>query len=251
MCWIDKLTIDDIISQPIPIANILTDSFYYPSCGFDGGIVKDCNTKARDFNIQSFIYSDYATGQEAFEKMQNTFVGYQILGSRNVTQAELTPSGWQPHLPPNFNKNEYLQYKEEWKKPFANWTVYERNEDKTELHGPKRFSVLYIGGEGVATFQALYWTHKISPKAIAIIQPGTAFGLNWTNFTKKDGHLAWAVNNNPAGLPNYIYYGGYTWIGNFNSDFDWENYNQIRKIEYYYTDITRYSAVYIYERKLS
>ena len=115
MCWIDKLTIDDIISQPIPIVNILTDSFYYPSCGFDGGIVKDCNTKARDFNIQSFIYSDYATGQEAFEKMQNTFVGYQILGSRNVTQVELTPSGWQPHLPPNFNKNEYLQYKEEWK----------------------------------------------------------------------------------------------------------------------------------------
>jgi hypothetical protein len=25
---------------------------------------------------------------------------------------------------------------------------------------PERFSLLYIGGEGVATYQALYWTHR-------------------------------------------------------------------------------------------
>ena len=231
MHWINKLSKEDIKSQPIPIVNLLMDSFYYPSSGFDGGIVKDCNTKARDLNIQSFIYCDYATGNEAFDKMQNTFVGYQVFESKTVKQEELTPTGWRPQLPPNFNKNEYLQYKEDWKKPFANWTVYEREADKTELHGPERFSVLYIGGEGIATFQALYWTHKISPKAIAIIQPGTAFGLNWTNFSNKDGHLAWVINNNPAGQPQYIYYGGY---GKNYTDLDWQNYTEIRLISPYY-----------------
>lgn len=230
MSYLDTITKQKIETELLPISEILQDSLYYPSCGFDGGVVKDCNTIGRDFRICNFIYCDYARGIQAFSEMQNTFIGYHILGSRSVRRSELIPAGWIPSIPPNFDLAEYQRYKDEWK-PFIHWTVYERDESRVEDHGPKRFSLLYLGGEGVATYQALYWTNKTCPKALAIIQPGNGFGHNWTNFKDKNASLAWVVYNNPAGIPQIIYYGGY--CGPYD-DFDWSEYAELRIINSYY-----------------
>lgn len=228
--WLESLTAEEIQSGTLPLAQLLQDSFYYPSCGFDGGIVKDCNTLGRSFGIQSFVYCDYATGEEAFMEMQNSFLGYHVLSSRPLQAQELTPNGWVPQFPPKVSLHNYQKYKNSWK-PFGHWTVYQRNEDRDESLGPRRFSLLYIGGEGVATYQALYWSNGQHPKALAIIQPGTGFGLNWTDFRKKDYPLHWVVKNNPFGVPELVYFGGY---GNGYDHFSWEEYEPIRKIRPYY-----------------
>ena len=227
---LDIITKQQIEFGEFPLQELLKDSFYYPSCGFDGGIVRDCNTIGRELKIVSFIYCDYATGEQAFREEHNTFLGYSILGSRSVKHSELTPNGWFPQFPRNFNLQYYQRYKDTWQ-PFINWTVYERNENRGDEHGPKRFSLLYLGGEGVATYQALFWSNKTWPKALAIIQPGTGFGLNWTDFRDRNGALAWVVNNNPAGQPETIYYGGY---GQGYDDFEWDNYTEQRIINPYY-----------------
>lgn len=232
MSWLVNITQEQIESGMFPLKDVLQNSFYYPSCGFDGGIIKDCNTMGRDLNIVSFIYCDYATGEQAFRQEQNSFVGYHVLGSRSVSHSELTPNGWRPKFPPNFNLQDYQRYRDTWK-PFINWTVYERDDNRDDNHGRTRFSLLYLGGEGVATYQALYWTNKISPRALAIIQPGTGFELNWTDFRDGNGALAWVVNNNPVGQPEFIYYGGY---GNGYSDFNWNGYIQSRIIRPYYIE---------------
>jgi hypothetical protein len=92
--------------------------------------------------------------------------------------------------------------------------------------------LLYIGGEGVATYQALYWSNKTAPKALAIIQPGTGFGLNWTDFREQGAPLNWVVCNNPAGQqPDILYYGG---IGKNYAHFDWDGYQRFRIIQDYY-----------------
>lgn len=230
MSWLDDITQEQIEKCKFPIKEVLQNSFYYPSCGFDGGIVKDCNTLGRDFGINSFIYCDYATGEKAFRKEQNTFLGYHILGSRSVTHLELIPNGWQPQFPPKFNLEEYQRYRDTWK-PFINWVVYERDDNRDDNHGQKRFSLLYLGGEGIATYQALYWSNRTSPKAFAIIQSGEGFGFNWTDFRKKDGELAWVVNNNPFGHPEIIYYGG---AGSDYADSLWDVYLKDRIIKLYY-----------------
>jgi hypothetical protein len=230
MNFLDTLTTLQIENGEFPLKEILQDSFYYPSCEFDGGVVKDCNTLGRELDIVSFIYCDYAVGEQAFKKLQNTFVGYHILGSKPVRPSMLTPNGWWPQFPPNLVMHRYQTYKDLWK-PFINWTVYERDENRGNEHGPLRFSLLYIGGEAVATYQALYWTNKAFAKALAIIQPGTGFGLNWTDFRDKDGHLAWVVNSNPSGQPKKIYYGG---IGKGYDDFKWRGYSEERMINSYY-----------------
>ncbi|WP_076791956.1 hypothetical protein [Chlorobium sp. KB01] len=232
MNWLDNITQEQIETGMFPLNEVLQNSFYYPSCGFDGGIIKDCNTIGRDLNIFSFVYCDYATGEQEFKQEQNTFLGYHVLGSRSVSHSELTPNGWRPQFPPQFNLQDYQRYRDTWK-PFINWTVYERDDNRDDNHGQKRFSLLYLGGEGVATYQALYWTNKIFPRALAIIQPGTGYGLNWTDFRDRNGALAWVINNNPVGQPELIYYGGY---GNGYSDFNWHGYVQSRIIRPYYNE---------------
>lgn len=237
---IENLTTESILNKQLPINELLENTFYYPSSGFDYGIIKYYGKK-----IQSYIYCDYATGEEAFLSQLDCFRGYKILGHRPVRQEELVPNGWKMQPPPNFNFKQYYIHKDAFKKPFAHWVVYEKMANFSESDGPNRFSLIYIGGEGVATYQALYWSNKKTAKALAIIQPGTSFGLNWTNFNDKNGALAWVVMNNKFGIPDTIFYGGY---GNGYNDFNWDNYVLSRTIRPYYSE-QPFGEVTIWTRK--
>lgn len=224
MNWLEIITIEEIETGAFPLQEVLKDSLFYPSSGFDGGVVKDCNTAGIGSNIVSFIYCDYAIGYDAFIANQNNFLGYHPIASRNIQPKGLIPNGWNPKLPPQFDLDDYSRYRSSWN-PFVTWTVYELDENRTLEHGRKRFSLLYIGGEGVATYQAIYWSNKTKPKALAIIRPGTGFGLNWTDFRDKNGPLAWVVKNKKIGMPELIY--------TDDKDFDWDHYTQLRVIENY------------------
>ena len=226
MTFIDTLSRAQILNEPLPIAELLEDSFYYPSCGFDGGIVKFYGQE-----IQSFFYCDYATGREALMETMHDFHGYRVLANRDLRQSELVPNGWVMEYPPRMDMGRYMRSCERAKTPFAHWVVYERREDFDADFGPKRFSLVYIGGEGVATYQALYWSNRKTAKALAIIQPGHAFGNNWTNFTEPDGPLAWVVRENPYGTPDVIFYGGYL---DKDHDLEWPGYTLTKNIKGYY-----------------
>lgn len=223
MCFIENITREEIENNPFPIKQLLKNSLYYPACGLDGGIIKFCNTAGKNLNIKSFVYCDYGIGEESFKENQNTFHGYHVLGTRNIKKEELIPNGWEQQIPTTLNLNNYFRYQDSWK-PFVNWTIYQRNPDVKENHGPKKFSLLYIGGEGVATYQALYWSNQIAAKALAIIRPGTGFGGNWTDFTTGYNELEWVIENNPVGNPRFI----------FASSLDWRNYMKLYDIDYFF-----------------
>ena len=61
---------------------------------------------------------------------------------------------------------------------------------------------------GAQAFNTLYVGNKLRPCAVAVIQPGHAFGRNWTDFTDSQAVLARVVMGNPAGVPDYYIYGG-------------------------------------------
>jgi len=230
---IDTLSRHDIEQGPVPIRALLDNSLYYPSAGHDGGVIKDCNTRARALNIRSFLYADYCTGPEAYLEKENNFRGYHVFGSRVLKPEDLAPSGWRPAMPAHIRLDRYTKYMQYWK-PFAHWTVYERDADKTEEHGPERFSLIYIGSEGVATYQALYHSHGIVPAALCIIQPGKGFGLNWTDFRAPDEPLFQVVEQHPAGKPPIVYYGGY---GHGYDDFAWPGYEPTgKRVRPYYPE---------------
>ena len=197
-----------------PIRDILFDSMYYPACG-------------NDFDLpfyympeySSFIYVDY--GMENFTLPNLTKTSTVIELERTVDLLELFPNGWQNALN-NFpelikiNYNNYLKVRNRrfsergdvwsfYKEKFIKWYILRTTKNNISI----RWSLLYIGNDGIGTYYALYYSNEIYAKSIAIIQPGFSFGGNWTKFDEKDGFFANAVLKNPYGTPEMIVYGGY------------------------------------------
>lgn len=230
---LNELIPETIAHGRFPVRALLYNSVYYPASAFDGGVIRDCNVNRKDWEVLSFVYCDYSETEEALHLTEMPR-GYRLLGERQLKEKELIPNGWTPVLPPNLDMQRYQYTVRHFanKRPFSTWMVFERLPEFGESHGPKRFSLLYICGDGVATYQALYWTHGISPRAVAIIQPGTGFGGNWSDFFKKDDPLYWTVKNNPAGIPEYVYCGYWSQSAtpatanpeNMRLPFDWPEY---------------------------
>ncbi len=201
--WLAELNPEGSTLAELPLRAILDGSLYYPSAHFDGAPVKYLAG-----NFHSFVYVDYGVERNEFLKAIRTpgFAGYHTLFTRDVSECELTPQGWVPCMP---RPADILRLDNmPIRPPFAVWSVFEKEKRRPLWHGPDRFSMLYVCGDGVATFQALYGPNKLSPRAVAIIQPGHGFGGNWTNFTDPDSILARTVFGNPGGGPEYLLYGG-------------------------------------------
>ena len=152
--WLSKLVAASVMNEPFPLRELLKDSFYYPSSGFDGRPIQQIAC-----NFLSFIYVDYGYSRDEFMvELNKGFLGYDLLAERAVTAKELTPNGWRPTLPrhEDGNPDQYFDLSTITKQPFCSWSVFQRREDFPASHGPARFSLLYLCADGVAAFQALY-----------------------------------------------------------------------------------------------
>jgi hypothetical protein len=59
--WLTDLSLPAIMHEPFPMDQVLQDSLYYPSSGFDGDPVRHLAG-----NILSFIYVDYGYSHDEF-----------------------------------------------------------------------------------------------------------------------------------------------------------------------------------------
>ena len=225
--WLKQLEFNNgLIISDFPLKYILSESLYYPSSGRNGTPVKFLAG-----NFLSFIYVDY--GYEKQEIMneitepENGFMGYKLLGIKELTKNDLTPNGWHPvmpiTLPDELNRLERLR--NHIQRPFAIWSIFERLNHYNKEHGPERFSLLYICGDGAATYQAIYNGNQETAEAGAIIQPGHGFGGNWTNFESENGVFSRIVLENPYGKPNILLFGGFGGA-HFYAAPCWSIYNQ-------------------------
>ena len=192
--------------ENLQIRDFLHHSLYYPACGLDGDPVRYLASL-----VHSFVYVDYGLEHNevwaALHDDRQGFSGYRVLDCRDVTEDELTPHGWQPIQPGSADGNP-MNFREYIKKPFAIWSVHERKSDYDEKHGPDRFSLLYVCADGAAASQALYHGNRCAPEVLAIIQPGTSFGCNYTDFCDPNQILGRSVFQNRYGIPRYLLYGG-------------------------------------------
>lgn len=209
---------------PLPLRELLDGSVYYPSCGLDGQPVKFLGGC-----FYSFVYVDYGItrekhlelleqgGQELEEqpflnvydaREHLPFLGYRLLAWRDVTEHELTPHGWHPSAGGPRDDNPPTE-SPLGVSPFKVWSILERTEGFDDSHGPARFSLLYVGGDGVASFDAMYRGNNVAPAVVAVIQPGTGYGRNYTDLEDPNLRFAWLVCENPAGSPKFLLFGGW------------------------------------------
>lgn len=202
--WLEELTAEDVANKPIPFKDLLTDSVYYPACGIDGTPVQYLHHLSR-----SFVYVDYNYSLERLqtEMLENGFKGYEIFAERLVREHEITPKSFRPHeFPSKEDGNPRKPFDNDWvhQPAYAYWTIWQRTAEFGEEHGPKRFSLFNLCADGVASFDALYYTWKTKPLVFCIIRPGTGYGLNWTDF-REPGHIMHRLAmKNPAGTPEYM-----------------------------------------------
>lgn len=205
--WLASLDLvgpDPLIHISFPLKEVLDRSLYYPACEFDGGPVQLLGGF-----VHSFVYVDYGVGQGALQAAVQAagFKGYRLAGRKTLGQSDLAPRGWYPTIPHQFRSDadRFQRVSDDWvRPPFAEWMVFERNPEFDDAHGPARFSLLYIGADGVAAYQALYVGNNCAPRVLAIIQPGTGFGGNYTEFRDADGFLAHVVLQMNKSLPCYM-----------------------------------------------
>ncbi len=236
MNWLEKITPENF-DKSFDIKQVLTQSAFYPASGTDGSHIP-IFTK---MGILSFVNVDYSIPKEKVEEaMKQDFigVGYTLIGLKHIHKEEITPDGFSPKASIPFNAHEKhrmasLTFVKERMlannfTPFAIWGVYELNHEKTkQTHNKaKRFSLLHIGGEACATYDATYLNNCIKPEGIAIIRPSEGYGDNWTLFTNPEFRLHKMLMMNCSktenNMPRYLLTGNTMTQGSF-----WPNYNYL------------------------
>jgi hypothetical protein len=197
-----RLDHESIQTVSIPVADLLEDSLYYPGSGVDGTPIRHWS-----LGINSFVYADLSWNQDDYLKLliKNPIRGYRLVAQREVLPQDLLVPGYVLQPPKSLDAKKYIKSLElngaGPKTAFALWSVFERIESLTDAHGPKRFSLLHIRAEGVATYAGLYLAHQALPRTLALIRPGTGMGGNFGAFEEA---LIGVMKQSKRGLPKRL-----------------------------------------------
>jgi len=210
--WLMNCTVD----SPFPRASFFASRIvYYPGSSADGHPLR---IFGKAHAAHCFVFSDNGQSAEYFESQLNDEnhpghpLGYRVILVRRLTQEELCPDGWSPHVDVAGMRNNSFFDTQPPGGAFAIWAVLERLDSLGDAHGPKRLAILVVGGEGVATYDALFCQDDShSPYAILLQDHG--FGGNWTRFGGDESPLRTLALR--SGLPRWLFVANQTelWSG--------------------------------------
>lgn len=171
--------LDEYDGNRVDIAAIRnTACVFYPGSGNDGQPIHTFNAAHA---VHLYIYADYMLTRENLEKQlaETPFKGYKQIGIHNLDLKQLAPS-WRPHIRVAPELIECMRRFSDIK-PYCFISVFERQENFSDEHGVKRFAVIFIGGDGIASYDALFGNHNmIAPLAVVLQDHG--FGGNYNGF---------------------------------------------------------------------
>jgi hypothetical protein len=196
-------SVEELCTLPFPLAMLLSESVYYPSSGTDGDPIKHLSKR-----YISFVYADYGMEESALlERIRKCgFLGYRPLLERKLTNSDLELDSLDQLNPMRELLDDGGRYC--FVNPYAIWFVFERIAIFGEEHGPQRFSLLFLAGDGPTVYKELYIKRATAPGLIAIIQPGTGFGGNYTDFDSRSDLLASLVLDTDVVRPPRLLNGG-------------------------------------------
>ena len=136
--------------------------------------------------------------QQELEK--NGFRGYSVFDIIDLAERDLAPNGWTPHVHPTREQIERMHHFAH-AKPFGALAIFQRDADYGEDHGPSRFAIVFVGGDGIATYDAVF-CNKNAPAPFALILQDHGWGGNWNCFGK-DGMMEEAARKSGV-YPRFI-----------------------------------------------
>ena len=156
---------------------------YYPGYGNDGHPVAIC---ARAHAAHAFVYVDYGVSEQTVKDHANRigdpgFLGYKVEHEEEVAESALRPGGWTPHVEQGELSNAVSRYSAEIR-PYGWYAVLKRDKDRDDAHGPERLAILFVGGDGFATYDALYCQGDGTPSPFLAVLQDCGFGGNYNQF---------------------------------------------------------------------
>jgi hypothetical protein len=143
---------------------------FYPGSGTDGHPVQLFGST---HSAHTFIYADYGvTADRVKQELApdgNPFAGYRTLDFIQLQMHDLTPQGWTPHAGPQ-------DYRFVSTEPYGFVEILERTENKDDQHGPRRLALLFLGADGIATYDALFCQGDSTPAPLAVLIEDYGFG---------------------------------------------------------------------------
>lgn len=155
---------------------------FYPGHGRDGHPVK---LFGASHSAHCFVYADYYVERDALEdslsnldpRFHRRFRGHHTLARLNLSQTDLTPHGWRQHAvlscPPNMGRDT---------SPFGFVEILERDDGLDDQHGAQRLAILFLGADGIATYDALFCQQNGALAPFAALIQDHGFAGNYDKF---------------------------------------------------------------------
>ena len=189
---------------------------YYPGSGGDGQPVELCNLSHA---AHTFIYVDQGVERETLAQWlhdrEHGFLGYAVAHQEQVSEDVLRPGGWVQHISAEEVGNSH-RFRDNFAEPFG-WFVVLDRQGRSEGHGSKRLAILFIGGDGYASYDALYCQRDGTPPPFLAVIQDHGFGGDFDHFDR--GGLLERIARRTGVRPEYLLVGepSNEWLGYANT----------------------------------
>ena len=211
--FLSQFSQKEFYDAPFPLKSLLENSAYYPGCNFDIFPIVIANTKWRHLGINSFIMCDFGVKVSEIQDCRNLKIdGYGCVASRVISSKEYIPKGWKLNLfeTPAEKYSDRRFPNDTRERRSAVWQIYQRYSDNEAL-GPEIISVLFVIGEGFATYHQLYYHNNISPKLLFFVQYYDMCGPK-PNWEGRDSLFYRMIQNNLQCAPEWVVTGHHNHI---------------------------------------
>ena len=177
----DREPFPDWLNQTAPKFNrsqfFGSRTVYYPGSGCDGHPVKLCS---QSHAAHAFVYVDYGVSKEYITERLGEFKGYKPEPPEEVGESTLRPGAWTQHD----EVRQDFEYPGRFASatPFALFVVLCREQGFDESHGPKRLAILFVGGDGFASYDALFCQRDGTPAPFLVVVQDHRRGGNFDRF---------------------------------------------------------------------
>ena len=192
---------------------------YYPGSALEGSPIHVFNS-AHAAHV--YLYVDYGFSKEEIERLLSEHIpmGYHIYDEPEVTERDLLPHAPRYHLTAEESENVRELYKVAQvptHNSFGFLKIYERDESLGDGHGAERFAVLFLGGDAIAIYDAIFGNANAVP--FACILGNYGFDGSYAGFC--GGGLLETIAKRIHRLPKYLV---------CDKDYPWSGYSMPKTV---------------------
>ena len=193
--------------EPRPLADFLRSRIvYYPGAGIDGDPVE---VFGANHSTHCFVYADYWLSKDELTKELHThgFRGYDILDEVSFSEREVMDAiPWRRHFLSEEEMRAAANGTAEMRQvnhpsPYALLAILERKPNFGDDHGPERLAILFLGADGIATYEAIF-ANGNAPQFFGFLLQDHGWGGNYDRFGR--GGLLEKIMTRSKVFPHFV-----------------------------------------------